>query len=101
MAEKPNSHPLVVGVLLVSDLVQLLDLAPIDVLTTLQPEYLVTCGLSDEIVAQAVSIDIHYITEDGTTSVAMTSGVKNPALYILFIPGPHPLYEPSTVVGFL
>jgi hypothetical protein len=63
-------------VLLISDLVQLLDLAPIDLLTTLQPEYLNACGLPEEIVAIGIKSEIHYITEDGEKPVQMTSGVR-------------------------
>jgi hypothetical protein len=76
MAETTRSRPLQVGVLLISDLVQLLDLAPIDLLTTLQPEYLNACGLPEEIVALGVKSEIHYITEDGEKPVNMTSGVR-------------------------
>ncbi|KAJ5368548.1 class I glutamine amidotransferase-like protein [Penicillium cataractarum] len=111
MAESPHSQPLQVGVLLISDLVQLLDLAPIDLFTTLQPEYLDACGLPEEIVALGIKSEIHYITEDGDKPVNMTSGVRIqpttsilecPSLDILLLPGPHPLHEPSSaVVQFL
>ncbi|CAI7611334.1 unnamed protein product [Penicillium pancosmium] len=112
MAQPTPSRPLQVGVLLISDLVQLLDLAPIDLLTTLQPEYLNACGLPEEIVAIGIKSEIHYITEDGEKPVQMTSGVRiqptvssepeSPSLDILLLPGPHPLHKPSpAVVKFL
>lgn len=76
MSQTTTSRPLQVGVLLISELVQLLDLAPIDLLTTLQPEYLDACGLPEWIVALAIESKIHYITEDGEKPVKMTSGVR-------------------------
>jgi hypothetical protein len=76
MAEKARSRPLQVGVLLISDLVQLLDLAPIDLLTSLQPEYLNACELPEGIVALGIKSDIHYMIEDGEKPVNMTSGVR-------------------------
>lgn len=76
MSEHARSQPLQVGVLLISDLVQLLDLAPIDLLTTLQPEYLSACGLPEEVIALGIESEIHYITEDGDKPRNMTTGVR-------------------------
>lgn len=76
MAQGTPARPLQVGVLLISELVQLLDLAPIDLLATLHPEYLNACGLPEEIVALGIKSEIYYITEDGEKPVKMTSGVR-------------------------
>ena len=59
--------------LLISDRVQLLDLAPINLLTTLQLEHPNTYGLPEEKLPLDIQSDIHYITEDGESFPAQES----------------------------
>lgn len=76
MAANAVQKPLQIGVLLLSDLVQLLDAAPIDLLTSIRPTYLQICGISEEMVARGAESDVHYISEDGVTPINMTSDAK-------------------------
>ena len=76
MADGIRSQPLQIGVLLVSELIQLLDLAALDLLTSMQPEFLRACELPDEMVAHGVESQVYYISEDGEKLMNMTSDVK-------------------------
>ena len=72
----PTEEPLVVGVLLVGDGTQLLDVAPVDLLGMMQKSYLKTCELPQEIWEQGIDdIKWHYISEEGVGLHTMTAGV--------------------------
>lgn len=71
-----DNAPLKVGILVFPDGTQLLDVAPIDVLGTLEPYYLQTMGLPDELVAQAPRIEYHFINETGEGPNLMTGGFR-------------------------
>lgn len=71
-----NTSPIVVGILLLPP-VQLLDAAPVDLLGMLTPGYMRAVDVSDELAAQALEFEFHYIAESGIGShVEMTGGVK-------------------------
>lgn len=69
--------PLRVGILLVSEGVQYLDIGPVDILGSLTPFYLAACQLPPEVIAKGVNLEFHYIVEeDTTTPFQLTSGIK-------------------------
>ena len=94
-----------VGVLLLGQGVQMLDLAGIDLFGNMTPLYCQMCGpwMPSEIAAQAVPFKIHYIAASGAGSTfQLTADAKTainygyqdcPPLDILLVPGPEPGYR--------
>jgi len=75
----PQSSPsnLTVGVLLLSDEgVQFLDVAPVDVLAMMTPEYLAAVGAPEPLLQKAVKMEICYISESGEGLFPLTGGAK-------------------------
>ena len=69
-----SGEPIKVGVLIVgSEVIQLLDLAAIDVLGSCDPAYLRVCLFPDELVAKSRPIEVSYIGEKGAGSHAILS----------------------------
>ncbi|KAL8730288.1 MAG: hypothetical protein Q9166_004171 [cf. Caloplaca sp. 2 TL-2023] len=102
-----SSSPLKVGILLLSNGVQLMDVAPIDMLGMLEKRYVQACELPDHLVAKALDIEYYWINETGEGPQPMTGGFKlavthsianAPPLDILLIGGPFPSYRPSHAV---
>ncbi|KAL8721355.1 MAG: hypothetical protein Q9181_007727 [Wetmoreana brouardii] len=102
----PYPSPLKVGIFLASH-VQLLDVAPIDILGMLEEYWLRASGVPENLVAQALKIEYYFINEDGKGPNQMTGGFKVevthsittcPPLDILLIGGPDPSYRPSPAV---
>ncbi|GJE84063.1 class I glutamine amidotransferase-like protein [Phanerochaete sordida] len=96
--------PLRVGSLLVGDVVQFLDTASVDVLAMLTKEYLQHAGLSEDIVAKGVDMELLYIAEQGSGLSPLTGGLKvnithgfanAGQLDYLLVPGPSPAYQAS------
>lgn len=95
--------PVRIGVLLLSP-VQLLDVSPIDLFGMLTKEYLTACRLPQPLINGAIPIEITYIAESETGSVAectSSAGLRVDAglddagsapgrLDILLVPGPDP-----------
>lgn len=69
-------QPLQVGIILLSDGVQLLDVSSADVLGMMQPSYLSACSLPKSVISQGVEMEFHYVTESGKGMQAMTAGFK-------------------------
>lgn len=113
------SEELKIGVLL-TDPVQLLDLAPVDLFSMATPEYLEILKIPPPIVSQAKPCKIYYIgkkssaassqTQKAVQEVTATSGVclshtttdeeVSPGnLDVLFLPGPDPNIEPDDEVN--
>jgi transcriptional regulator GlxA family with amidase domain len=97
MASDENPKPLTVGVVVLPD-TQFLDVAPVDLLSMLRPEYLLACEMPPEIVAAGQPMNIVYIGETLTPSItsAQASIVVThtfecaPHLDLLLIPGRAP-----------
>lgn len=97
------TSPVRIGVLLLSP-VQLLDVSPIDLFGMLTKEYLTACRLPQPLINGAIPIEITYIAEKLTGSVAectSSAGLRVNAslddagsapgrLDILLVPGPDP-----------
>ncbi|KAL9119853.1 MAG: hypothetical protein Q9187_003589, partial [Circinaria calcarea] len=111
MSTAETPAPLQVGIILLSDGVQLLDVSSADILGMMQPSYLRACSLPESIIAQGVEMEFHYVTESGEGMQAMTAGFRLgvtdsiatcPPLDILILGGPSPAYVPSpAVISFL
>lgn len=105
--------------MLLTDPVQLLDLAPIDLFSMATPEYLETCKLPPPIVSLARPCKIYFIGKQSSAAssenkhtvqdVTATSGVclshttadeevAPGNLDVLFLPGPDPNNEPDNEV---
>ncbi|KAL8705832.1 MAG: hypothetical protein Q9201_001055 [Fulgogasparrea decipioides] len=102
----PYPSPLKVGIFLPAE-VQLLDVAPIDILGMLEESWLQASGVPENLVAQALKIEYYFINEDGKGPNQMTGGFRVevthsiatcPPLDVLLIGGPHPSYRPSPPV---
>ncbi|KAI1962480.1 hypothetical protein LOZ58_002822 [Ophidiomyces ophidiicola] len=100
-----QEQPLQIGVLLCG-VVQLLDLAVIDLFAILHPDYLAKCDVSQSVLDQAVPSTIHYIGQSssaeltGSITMNITDHVSSESvapgnLDILLIPGPDPSEVPS------
>ncbi|KAI4258979.1 MAG: hypothetical protein LQ352_000975 [Teloschistes flavicans] len=101
----PFPNPLKLGIFLCSEGVQLLDVAPIDMLGMLEKSYLAACGLPQAMIENGLDIEYYFINEEGKGPNPMTGGFKVhhgisdcPPLDILFIGGPTPSYRPSPSV---
>ncbi|EON68830.1 hypothetical protein W97_08088 [Coniosporium apollinis CBS 100218] len=107
MSSAPKSS-LTVGVLLLgNEDVQYLEVAPVDLLAMMQPQYIHALGAS-ALAEKGVNMDIHYISETGeglfpltaNAKVAVTDSIEtSPALDVLMIPGPPPNFVASEAVG--
>ncbi|KAI4239330.1 MAG: hypothetical protein L6R40_005545 [Gallowayella cf. fulva] len=102
-----SSSPLKVGILLLSSGVQLMDVAPVDMLGMLEKGYVQACQLPEHLVAKALNIEYYFVNETGEGPNQMTGGFKVavthsietcPPLDILLIGGPLPSYRPSPAV---
>jgi hypothetical protein len=71
-----SQSPIRVGVLILSEGVQLLDTAAVDLLGCMDPKYLEVCQFPAAMVAKGVECEFHYISEDGTGPARMTAGMK-------------------------
>ncbi|KAJ5618230.1 hypothetical protein N7528_006873 [Penicillium herquei] len=105
-----NSSPLHIGVLLV-DIVQLLDLAAIDLLFMTCPEYLAELGVPKPLVELGRPCKVSYIALGGpTTNRDLTSQTSIPItnsltdmevapgkLDLIYLPGPPPKHMPPPV----
>ncbi|KAL8696788.1 MAG: hypothetical protein Q9224_002617, partial [Gallowayella concinna] len=68
--------PLKVGILLLSAGVQLMDVAPVDMLGMLSKDYVQACQLPEHLVAKALNIEYYFINETGDGPNQMTGGFK-------------------------
>lgn len=73
---QPVKTPLQVGVLLCGEVVQLLDVSPVDVLGMLQPYYIRACELPQPLVDMGIEMEFHFITETGEGPQQLTGGMK-------------------------
>jgi hypothetical protein len=71
-----SQSPVRIGVLLLGNGVQFLDVAAVDLLGCLHPKYLEVCQLPVAIVSKGIECEIHYISEDGAQLMQMTAGIK-------------------------
>ncbi|KAL1615760.1 hypothetical protein SLS56_011694 [Neofusicoccum ribis] len=105
-----SKTPLEVGVLLVDDAVQYTDIAPVDVLAMLTPEFVGMLGPAlAPLQSQAVPMNISYIHERGTGHVTLSAAnaklaithslTTAPAPDILVIPGPAPVPVPRPAIS--
>ena len=76
MSTTETPAPLQVGIILLSDGVQLLDVSSADILGMMQPAYLRACSLPETMIAQGVEMEFHYVTESGEGMQAMTAGFR-------------------------
>ncbi|KAL9013715.1 MAG: hypothetical protein Q9173_001596 [Seirophora scorigena] len=109
MSAYPN--PLKVGVFLAEPFIQLLDVAPVDMLAMLQRDYLqgmAHMAGQPELGANGFDIEYFFINETGEGPNQMTGGFKVevthsittcPPLDILLIGGPMPTHRPSAAVS--
>lgn len=72
----PYPNPLKLGILLFSEGVQLLDVAPIDMFGMLEKSYLAACNLPQTIVDSGLDIEYYFINEEGKGLNPMTGGFK-------------------------
>lgn len=101
-----------VGVLLLPEGAQLLDLSPVDLFSMLSRSYLTACQLPAPITALGLpQINISYISEPEVSTIELTaqlhmsvtcdlnsSAVAPGQLDVLLIPGPDPSLVPSDAV---
>ncbi|KAH7021769.1 class I glutamine amidotransferase-like protein [Macrophomina phaseolina] len=97
-----TSKTLEVGVLVVDEAVQYTDIAPVDALAMIAPEYVALLGPAvTHLQSQAIPMNISYISERNEELHPLTAGARiaithslatAPPLDILFIPGPPPVF---------
>lgn len=68
--------PIKVGILLLTEDTQLLDVAPIDLLGMLEPHWLRFIGLPEEAIAHAPRFEFHFVNETGEGPYPMSAGFK-------------------------
>ena len=68
--------PLKVGVILLSNGVQMLDVAAADVLGMLEKRYLQVAQVPPSIVEKGLEIEWHFVTEAGEGMMPMTAGFR-------------------------
>ncbi|KAL8746117.1 MAG: hypothetical protein Q9190_001841 [Brigantiaea leucoxantha] len=68
--------PVKVGILMLSEGVQILDVTPVDILGMLQPAWLQFTGLPEDVVAQGPNLEFYFINESGKGPQQMTAGFK-------------------------
>lgn len=99
MSATPTLH---IGILLLPP-VQLLDVAAIDILGMITPEYLAACGVPSQVMESGQNFSFHYISETSEPA-QLTAGAKHVItdtiysvgrLDMLFIPGPPPFHKTS------
>ena len=72
----PTKTPLKVGVLLVGEDVQLLDVSPVDLLGMMEPHYIRAAQLPEPFPSMATDIEYYYITETGEGPKQLTGGMQ-------------------------
>ncbi|VDC00908.1 unnamed protein product [Peniophora sp. CBMAI 1063] len=105
-----NITSLTIGVLLVNNGIQMTDVASVDVLTMVGKDYMTLLPNNpgaNAIASLASPMSVVYITENGTTPIALTGGAEidanytiedAPKLDILVVPGPALDYVPDEKV---
>lgn len=100
--------PIRIGVLLLAP-TQLLDVSPVDLFSMFTKDYLSACRLPQPLINGALPVEITYISESGSGSIAectasaglrVSAGLKDAGsapgqLDILLVPGPDPAMVPS------
>lgn len=76
MEGKSDQEPFKIGVLLLSQGVQMLDLAPVDMLSMIEPMWLGSVGMPEHMRAKGQTFTHHYISENGKSPFPMTGGFK-------------------------
>jgi hypothetical protein len=74
-AREPSKSKLTVGMLFVAP-TQFLDTGPIDLISLMSKSYIGGIMAPQPIKAQAIDMDIHYISETGTGTMEMTANAR-------------------------
>jgi hypothetical protein len=75
----PSKSSLLIGILLLgNDLIQTLDITPIDLLTMLSEEAIERLGAPEDITSDGIGLDIRYVSESGEGLFSLTAGLKVP-----------------------
>lgn len=65
-----------VGIIFVTEPIQLLDVAPIDILGMMEPSYLRALGMPEDFCAKGIEFEYHYVNETGKGPNQMSAGFK-------------------------
>jgi hypothetical protein len=75
----PSKSSLLIGILLLgNDLIQTLDITPIDLLTMLSEEAMERLGAPEDTASDGIGLDIRYVSESGEGVFSLTAGLKVP-----------------------
>lgn len=72
----PQKAGIKVGIIFVTEPIQLLDAAPIDILGMMEPFYLRALGLPETFCSKGIDFEYHYVNETGKGPQQMSAGFK-------------------------
>lgn len=72
----PQKAVIKVGIIFITEPIQLLDVAPIDILGMMEPSYLRALGLPETFCAKGIDFEYHYVNETGKGPNQMSAGFK-------------------------
>lgn len=72
----PQKAMIKVGIIFITEPIQLLDVAPIDILGMMEPSYLRALGLPETFCAKGIDFEYHYVNETGKGPNQMSAGFK-------------------------
>lgn len=75
-APPPQKAMIKVGIIFITEPIQLLDVAPIDILGMMEPSYLRALGLPETFCAKGIDFEYHYVNETGKGPNQMSAGFK-------------------------
>lgn len=75
-APPPQKAGIKVGIIFVTEPIQLLDVAPIDLLGMMEPYYLRALGMPETFCNKGIDLEYHYVNEKGKGPNQMSAGFK-------------------------
>lgn len=72
----PQKAGIKVGIIFITEPIQLLDVAPIDILGMMEPSYLRALGMPETFCAKGIEFEYHYVNETGKGPNQMSAGFK-------------------------
>ena len=74
LVDMSSQTSVIVGIILLNDSVQLLDVAPVDMLGMISPDWLRFAQVPDEVVKKAPTFEFRFVNETGKGPNGMTAG---------------------------
>lgn len=72
----PQTVGIKVGIIFITEPIQLLDVAPIDIMGMMEPSYLRALGMPEDFCAKGIEFEYHYVNETGKGPNQMSAGFK-------------------------